>query len=143
MNSRSLVQHTQALLKEYESIRLGIVKNDDLIDRDKRLTQPIAAEEEDILERYLEKNKVLYKSLGGLLKFLIFCAFMIDIRQERMQFYQRDISGLYSERIISRSNFAKVSKSEQRDLFTKRLLSVCYYLLSSTLADWGDWIWRL
>jgi hypothetical protein len=59
MNSRSLIQHTQALLKEYESIRLGIVKNDGLIDRDQRLTQAIAAEEEDILERYLEKNKVL------------------------------------------------------------------------------------
>lgn len=46
-------------MKEYESIRLGIVKNDGLIDRDQRLTQAIAAEEEDILERYLEKNKVL------------------------------------------------------------------------------------
>jgi hypothetical protein len=55
MNSRDLIRHTEALLKEHESIRLGLVKNELVTDR---LTQPIAMEEDDILEKYLEMNKV-------------------------------------------------------------------------------------
>ena len=55
MNSKDLIRHTETVLKEHESIRLGLVKYDQVSDR---LTQPIAMEEEDILEKYLEKHKV-------------------------------------------------------------------------------------
>ena len=55
-NSRELLQHTENLLKEHESTRLGIDKNGVLEKRDH--SKPMVVDEEALLEKYLEKNQV-------------------------------------------------------------------------------------
>jgi hypothetical protein len=55
-NSRELLQHTENLLKENESTRLGIDKNGILEKRDN--SKPMVVDEEALLDKYLEKNQV-------------------------------------------------------------------------------------
>lgn len=52
-SSRNLILHTVQLLKQYETVRLGAATNED-----RKLSKPIAVEEDEMLETYLAKEKV-------------------------------------------------------------------------------------
>ncbi|KAJ3304933.1 hypothetical protein HDV03_002161 [Kappamyces sp. JEL0829] len=56
-NSRQLIRHTVAALKEFESVRLGVGLRRHG-NQDSRFSNPIAAEEEQLLETYLSEHNI-------------------------------------------------------------------------------------